>query len=70
MINLLWGAHLLFQAAAAVPLGIAALAAGQLGNEWAKSGKKNSDENKKDSAAAEKKPAAEVKPEPKAAKEK
>ena len=37
MINLLWGAQRLFEAALAVPVGIAAMVIGQIGNEWMKS---------------------------------
>ena len=54
MINLFWGVQRLFQAALAVPVGIAAMVIGQLGNEWMKTG----DEEKKP-AAAVKAPAAE-----------
>ena len=37
MFNLLWGARRLFEAALAVPVGIAAMVIGRMGNEWMKS---------------------------------
>ena len=37
MFNLLWGARRLFEAALAVPVGIAAMVIGRIGNEWMKS---------------------------------
>ncbi|MER2055054.1 MAG: hypothetical protein ABTB30_07175, partial [Clostridia bacterium] len=59
MINLLWGAQRLFQAAIAVPVGIAAMVIGQLGNEWMKAAKKESGAEEKKPAAAVKAPATE-----------